>query len=142
MLPALSVCLTRACLSLALTERNSPFRICVNMLPVSSIATSLFSLPPLASTYSAFPLCEDVMPTFSLPQPVPAPKRSEQSADPADTPSNARPTSYDDAFRGRGAHTKFADPCAQAREVRQAFVKSGGSETDQDSERSRSNRRA
>ncbi|GAA5966669.1 hypothetical protein JCM3765_007268 [Sporobolomyces pararoseus] len=56
------------------------------------------------------------MPTFSLPQPVPPPKKSETSSDPADTPTGARPTSYDDAFRGREAHSKFADPCAQARE--------------------------
>jgi len=66
------------------------------------------------------------MPTFSLPQPVPPPKKSETSTNPADTPSGARPTSYDDAFRGREAHSKFADPCAQAREVREASLEAIG----------------
>ncbi|GAA5870713.1 hypothetical protein JCM1840_006782 [Sporobolomyces johnsonii] len=31
-------------------------------------------------------------------------------------PTGQKPASYTDAFRGREAHTKFADPCAVARE--------------------------
>ncbi|POY70119.1 hypothetical protein BMF94_6893 [Rhodotorula taiwanensis] len=51
------------------------------------------------------------MPTFSMPPPPPKP------VDPTlPLPTGQKPTSYTDAFRGREAHTKFADPCALARE--------------------------
>jgi hypothetical protein len=53
------------------------------------------------------------MPTFSMPPPPPPPVDPSQPA-----PTGQKPTSYDDAFRSREAHTKFADPCALAREVR------------------------
>ncbi|GAA5956256.1 hypothetical protein JCM8115_001669 [Rhodotorula mucilaginosa] len=51
------------------------------------------------------------MPTFSMPPPPPPPVDPSQPA-----PTGQKPTSYDDAFRSREAHTKFADPCALARE--------------------------
>lgn len=55
------------------------------------------------------------MPTFSMPPPPPKP------VDPTlPLPTGQKPTSYTDAFRGREAHTKFADPCALAREVRRS----------------------
>lgn len=53
------------------------------------------------------------MPTFSMPPPPPPPVDPSLPA-----PTGQKPTSYDDAFRSREAHTKFADPCALAREVR------------------------
>ena len=57
------------------------------------------------------------MPTFSMPPPPPPPVDPSQPA-----PTGQKPTSYDDAFRSREAHTKFADPCALAREVRTTRV--------------------
>ncbi|GAA6007779.1 hypothetical protein JCM10207_004871 [Rhodosporidiobolus poonsookiae] len=35
---------------------------------------------------------------------------------PAAEPTGQKPTDYNDSFRGRKAHTDFADPCALARE--------------------------
>jgi hypothetical protein len=32
-------------------------------------------------------------------------------------PTGQKPTSYNDSFRGRSAHTEFADPCELARQV-------------------------
>ncbi|GAA6027576.1 hypothetical protein JCM8097_007931 [Rhodosporidiobolus ruineniae] len=37
-------------------------------------------------------------------------------AAPLTAPSGQNPADYDAAFRGRGGHTKFADPCSVARE--------------------------
>lgn len=51
------------------------------------------------------------------PQPRPAPIPQPQLA-----PSGQTPGSYTEAFRGREAHTKFADPCEIARQVRLAFL--------------------
>lgn len=34
-------------------------------------------------------------------------------------PTGQTPTSYNDSFRGRSAHTEFADPCELARQVRE-----------------------
>ncbi|KAJ8294954.1 Cytochrome c oxidase-assembly factor COX23, mitochondrial [Rhodotorula toruloides] len=45
------------------------------------------------------------------PQPRPAPIPQPQLA-----PSGQTPGSYTEAFRGREAHTKFADPCEIARQ--------------------------
>lgn len=46
-----------------------------------------------------------------------SPLSTMASPTPTDSPSGQKPTSYTDAFRGREAHTKFADPCDQARIV-------------------------
>lgn len=39
------------------------------------------------------------------------------SSEPPAVPTGQKPDSYTDAFRGREAHTKFADPCEKARQV-------------------------
>ncbi|CEQ40237.1 SPOSA6832_01836 [Sporobolomyces salmonicolor] len=46
----------------------------------------------------------------------PAAAAPPPSPTPAPVPTGQKPSSYTDTFRGRDAHSKFADPCEVARE--------------------------
>ncbi|GAA5825523.1 hypothetical protein JCM11251_000272 [Rhodosporidiobolus azoricus] len=46
----------------------------------------------------------------------PASQAEDAPPSPLLAPTGSKPGSYDDALRNRGTHSKFADPCAIARE--------------------------
>ena len=81
-----------------------------------STLTSNTRLSPLPHNPHPHPTRTQPAPPPSAP-PRLSPMASPPSRAPADTPSALGPSSYTDAFRGREAHTKFADPCEHARAV-------------------------